>query len=80
LGSKHALKEKPIVYNQLFAIKIAIYNYNRRKWLVVNDSFTFNDGWGTQKDCLIFYSMDPSFDDMLLKLNDTFILNVWFYS
>jgi len=36
-------------------------------------------GWGTQKDRLILYSLDPPQLNML-KFNDTFILKVWFYS
>jgi hypothetical protein len=36
-------------------------------------------GWGTQKDCLILYSLDPSLKHVV-EFNDTFILKVWFYS
>jgi len=73
-----------LVYDLISVIKYV--SFYKKNWLFQTIPLYIilggsEHGWGTQKDCFILYSLDPPFHlNILLKLNDTFILKVWFCS
>jgi hypothetical protein len=60
-------------------IHFIVENLKAQVWVIPKTVTWSMHGWGTQKDYLILYFLDPLHLNMLLKLNDTFILKVWFY-